>query len=172
MSTVCKLSPKEIQDRKRAAALAELERNGISIIEFVPREPAAKERQKRKPTSVPANLPEQNGEAPAKPAYGKSARTLRRRRQQERKAQAAKPEFVSRPDAVEMRPEDVRNVSLLTPQDALELLKRIRAIRPDVVEQVASQIDQDWSELLNPEERYTLTAMAVRKYVRQQQWAV
>lgn len=78
-----------------------------------------------------------------------------------------KDDFVSRPDAREMTAADIANVQMLTRQDARELLSRIRAIAPGIVDSTIRRINNEWGQWLEDNERIVLSAMAVRKLVQQ-----
>jgi hypothetical protein len=77
-----------------------------------------------------------------------------------------KPDFVSRPDAREMTIDDIRNVQMLSRLDARELLHRIRAICPEIVDSTIRRINEEWGSWLEDNERIVLTAAAVRKAIR------
>lgn len=78
-------------------------------------------------------------------------------------------DFRSSADAAEMTEADRRNCELITPDDARDLLNELRAIAPDVVEEILNRIDRDWKGKLDDEQRWTLSGYAARKYLRPRQ---
>ncbi len=80
-------------------------------------------------------------------------------------------EFRSAPDAKPMSKRDICNVQVLTRDDVNELTKLFAASAPELVRRTASKVNAEWGDLLDEEERYVLTAYALRKVAREQKSA-
>jgi hypothetical protein len=77
-------------------------------------------------------------------------------------------DFHSAPDARPMNKADIANVQILTREDVDAINEEFREAAPELFARTRSKIESDGSGLLNAEQRWTLSAYALRKVRREQ----
>jgi hypothetical protein len=142
-----RLSREQIAERKQTAAIAELSRNGIKV----PKPTAEERREHSRAVIEEWGLDHAGGEYEMPPTS-----PLRTR-----------PTFKSRPDATPMERDDVANVTFLNVETAREILREVMAVAPEIAKRAIAHVEKQWRELLTESERYTLSAMAARKFMRE-----
>lgn len=80
-------------------------------------------------------------------------------------------DFHSAQDAKPMRRSDIANVQFLSLDDARLILKDVAALEPMLAAKAIAKVNTDWGLLLNEQERFTLSAMAARKLLREKRAA-
>jgi hypothetical protein len=142
-----RLSPEQIAERKQAAALAELRRNGVDLTK-----PVMEERRAHSRAVIEEwGLDHAGGEYEMPPIAPLPTR----------------PNFKSRADATPMGRDDVANVTFLNIDTAREILNEVAAVAPEIAKCAIAHVERQWRDLLTESERYTLSAMAARKFMRE-----
>lgn len=81
----------------------------------------------------------------------------------------AKREFRSRPDAKPMSRQDISNVQFLNLETARDILQAVAQSAPQLAAKALVHVEANYRELLTEGERFTLSAMAARKFMRELQ---
>ena len=78
-------------------------------------------------------------------------------------------EFRSRPDAKPMGRADIANVQFLNIETARDILQAVAQSAPKLAAKALVHVEQNYRELLTEGERFALSAMAARKFMRELQ---
>lgn len=76
-------------------------------------------------------------------------------------------EFRSRPDAKPMSRSDIANVQFLNLDTARDILQEVAVAAPELAAKAREHVEANYRELLTDNERYALSAMAARKFMRE-----
>ncbi len=79
--------------------------------------------------------------------------------------------FVSQPNAKPMKRSDIANVQFLNIHTAREILNEVAAVAPGIAAKARQHVEEQWASLLTEAERFTLSAMAARKFLREREAA-